>query len=169
MIFDSTSSVYSRDSEYSMENQNDQPSIEMFQKVINALPFCIFWKDKNSVALGCNQALAEVAGLNSPNEYVGKTDYDLPWTKEEADFFRECDQRVIQSNQAELNIIESQKQANGNVAWLETSKIPLVDSNGEVIHPMVPIYFITLNNGIYSKTSNWVNGEPTINPEIGLS
>jgi len=126
-----------------MENQNQQPSLEMFQAVIDALPFCIFWKDINSVGLGCNKALAEVAGLSSPQEYFGKTDYDLPWTKEEADFFRECDQRVIQSNKAELNIIESQKQADGNVAWLETSKIPLLDNNGDVVGILGAFHDIT--------------------------
>jgi len=116
-----------------MENKNYQPSLEMFQTVIDTLPFCVFWKDKDSVGLGCNQALAEVAGLNSVQEYVGKTDYDLPWTTEEAEFFIECDQRVIKSNKAELSIIESQKQADGHVAWLETSKIPLTNSDGEVV------------------------------------
>jgi len=126
-----------------MENQNQQPSLEMFQAVIDALPFCIFWKDINSVGLGCNKALAEVAGLSSPQEYFGKTDYDLPWTKEEADFFRECDQRVMQSNTPELNIIESQKQADGNVAWLETSKIPLLDSNGDVVGILGAFHDIT--------------------------
>ncbi len=126
-----------------MEKPNNQPSLEMFQTVINTLPFCVFWKDKNSVGLGCNQALAEVAGLNSPDEYIGKTDYDLPWTRAEADFFRECDQRVIQSNQAELNIIESQKQADGHIAWLETSKIPLLDSNGDVIGILGAFHDIT--------------------------
>ena len=58
-----------------MENKNYQPSLDMFQAVIDALPFCVFWKDKDSVALGCNQALADVAGLNSPADYIGKTDY----------------------------------------------------------------------------------------------
>ena len=43
------------------------------------------------------------------------------------------------------------------------------DSDSEIMHPMVPIYFTTLNNGIYSKTSNWVNGEPSLFPEIGLT
>jgi len=126
-----------------MKKNNHQPSLEMFQAVIDALPFCVFWKDKESVGLGCNQALADVAGLNSPDDYIGKTDYDMPWTKEEADFFRECDQRVIKSNKAELNIIESQMQADGHVAWLETSKIPLIGSSGDVIGILGAFHDIT--------------------------
>ena len=43
------------------------------------------------------------------------------------------------------------------------------DSDREIMNPMVPIYFTTLNNGIYSKTSNWVNGEPSLFPEIGFT
>ncbi|NQZ86608.1 MAG: PAS domain-containing protein [Colwellia sp.] len=127
-------------------NSNDpisKPSIEMFQSVLDTLPFCVFWKDRNSVGLGCNKALASIAGLNSPQDYVGKTDYDLPWTTEEADFFRECDQRVMNSGKAEVNIIESQKQANGRLAWLETSKIPLIDMQGNVIGILGAFHDIT--------------------------
>ncbi|OUS24668.1 hypothetical protein A9Q98_13155 [Thalassotalea sp. 42_200_T64] len=124
-------------------NRTVQPSIELFQVVLDALPFCVFWKDRNSVGLGCNQALADVAGLDSPKDYLGKTDYDLPWTTEEADFFRECDRRVMESGEAELNIIESQRQANGRLAWLETSKIPLTDSNGDIIGILGAFHDIT--------------------------
>ena len=56
-----------------------------------------------------------------------------------------------------------------HTTYVAERNLDMDDSNGEVIHPMVPIYFTTLNNGIYSKTSNWVNGEPSVNPEIGLS
>ena len=56
-----------------------------------------------------------------------------------------------------------------HTTYVAERNLDMDDSNGEVVHPMVPIYFTTLNNGIYSKTSNWVNGEPTINPEIGFS
>lgn len=127
-------------------NFNDrtpQPSVDLFQSVFDALPFCVFWKDFNSVGLGCNQALADIAGLDSPKDYIGKTDYDLPWTKEEADFFRACDRRVMDSGKAEVNIIESQKQANGRIAWLETSKIPLTDKNGKVIGILGAFHDIT--------------------------
>lgn len=124
-------------------NSTSQPSVELFQSVLDALPFCVFWKDLNSVGLGCNQALADIAGLDSPKDYLGKTDYDLPWTTEEADFFRECDRRVMESGQAELNIIESQRQSNGKLAWLETSKIPLTDANGDIIGILGAFHDIT--------------------------
>ncbi|MEC4982807.1 MAG: PAS domain-containing protein [Oscillatoria sp. PMC 1068.18] len=110
-----------------------QNSQQMLQLVIDNIPQAIFWKDQNSVYQGCNQSFAHDTGLESVAEIVGKTDYDLPWTKAKADFFRECDRRTIATNIAEYNIIEPQLQADGKQAWLETNKIPLTDNQGEVI------------------------------------
>ncbi|MBE9031549.1 PAS domain S-box protein, partial [filamentous cyanobacterium LEGE 11480] len=56
-----------------------------------------------------------------------------PWTADESAFFRACDRRIRQTQQAELGIIEPQLRANGEQFWLETNKVPLHDSNGEVI------------------------------------
>ncbi len=124
-------------------DSTSHPSAQQLQAVLDALPFCVFWKDRNSIGLGCNQALADVAGLHSPKDYLGKSDYDLPWTKEEADFFRECDRRVMDSGTAEVNIIESQLQSDGRLAWLETSKIPLADVDGNIIGILGAFHDIT--------------------------
>jgi len=135
--------IYQGSKDTDMNKSPAQPSLEMFQAVLDALPFCVFWKDLDSVGLGCNQALAKVAGLSTPKDYIGKTDYDLPWTEEEADFFRECDRRVMTSGIAELDIIESQQQADGKIAWLETSKIPLEDDFGNVVGILGAFHDIT--------------------------
>jgi PAS domain S-box-containing protein len=106
---------------------------QLLQLVMDNLPEYIFWKDLNSVYLGCNRKFAEAAGLENPEQIAGKTDYDLPWKKEEADFFRLCDRRVMDSNTPELGIVEPQLQANDKQAWLETNKMPLHDAQGHVI------------------------------------
>ncbi|MFE4106093.1 PAS domain-containing sensor histidine kinase [Almyronema epifaneia] len=110
-----------------------QNSEQLLRTVMNTLPQSIFWKDCDSVYLGCNRSFAQDAGLMDPNSVVGKTDYDLPWTQEEADAFRICDRRVIKTNQPELQIIEPQRQADGKQAWLITNKVPLHDANGNTI------------------------------------
>jgi PAS domain S-box-containing protein len=107
-------------------------SKQMLELVMNTIPQFIFWKDRNSVYLGCNQNGARVAGLSHPSDIVGKTDYDLAWRKEEADFFRECDERVMSTGKAEYHIIEQQRQADGKNAWLDTNKVPLFDEKGNV-------------------------------------
>jgi two-component system, NtrC family, sensor kinase len=118
-------------------------SKELLQQVIDVMPQAIAWKDRNSVFLGCNQNIAKIAGLETPSQIIGKTDYDLPWKKEEADFFRACDARVMESNQAELHIIEPQQQADGKQAWLDTSKLPLCDKAGNVIGILAVLEDIT--------------------------
>ena len=110
-----------------------QWSQQLFQLVIDNIPHSVFWKDRNSVFLGCNSNLANDAGLSKPEDIIGKTDYDLPWTKEESDFFRECDKRVMDNGVGEVNIIETQVQADGNLFWLDTNKIPLRDGEGNVV------------------------------------
>ena len=103
------------------------------QSVLNELPMGVFWKDCDSVYLGCNKMFAEVAGLTSPAEIVGKTDYDLPWKQEETEWFRECDRRIIESQQPEYNIIEPQQQADGSQKWLRTNKMVLRNAENNVI------------------------------------
>ncbi|UJB72449.1 response regulator (plasmid) [Acaryochloris sp. 'Moss Beach'] len=106
---------------------------QLLQLVMDNLPECIFWKDINSVYLGCNHKFAKIAGVDTPDKIIGKTDYDLVWQAEEAEFFRQCDRRVMDSNSSELGIIEPQLQADGKQAWLETNKVPLHDEQGNVI------------------------------------
>ncbi|MEL7331253.1 MAG: PAS domain-containing protein [Cyanobacteria bacterium J06560_2] len=107
-------------------------SRQILQQVIDTVPAVIFWKDCNSHYLGCNQAFAQIAGKDTVEEIVGKNDYDLVWKKEESDWFVSCDQRIMKADRSELDILEPQLQAGGRQAWLNTSKIPLHDSNGKV-------------------------------------
>ncbi|BAI61881.1 putative histidine kinase [Methanocella paludicola SANAE] len=104
----------------------------ILQLVMDNVPQAIFWKDRNSTYLGCNKIFARAAGLKTPEDIRGKTDYDLPWSREQADSFREHDFRVMESDTPEYHIIEQQREASGRVAWLETSKVPLHDLEGNV-------------------------------------
>jgi PAS domain S-box-containing protein len=105
--------------------------LENLQYVINNVPLHLFWKDRDSVFLGCNQHFANSAGLKSPEEIVGKTDYDLPWKPEESAAYIADDQAVMQSNIPKLNIEETQT-INGEKITLLTSKVPLINDRGEV-------------------------------------
>ncbi|MGI0484185.1 ATP-binding protein [Pantanalinema rosaneae CENA516] len=116
---------------------------QLLQLVIDTIPQTIFWKDHNSVFLGCNRKMAELAGLANPEAIVGKTDYDLPWTTAESEAYRECDRRVMTSDIPELGIIESLQTAEGEQRWIETNKAPLHDRNGQVIGILATFQDIT--------------------------
>jgi len=108
-------------------------SSQMLRLVMDNIPQAIFWKDRDSVFQGCNRRFAEAAGFEDPAELVGLTDRDLPWLDEEADWYLEMDQMVMTSKSPQTNIIETQRQADGRQAWLDTNKMPLLDESGEVI------------------------------------
>jgi two-component system sensor histidine kinase/response regulator len=103
------------------------------QIVLDTIPSGVFWKDGNSIYLGSNRAWLAWAGLNSPEEIIGKSDYELPWSKEEADSFREDDKRIIESGIPEYDITEPYLRANSIQAWAKTNKVPLRDKEGSVI------------------------------------
>ncbi|MEH2235947.1 PAS domain S-box protein [Nostoc sp.] len=49
-------------------------SQQMLQLIINTIPQCVFWKDRNSVFLGFNPNYARIAaGFDRPEEIVGNT------------------------------------------------------------------------------------------------
>ncbi|MEO0355120.1 MAG: PAS domain S-box protein [Cyanobacteria bacterium P01_A01_bin.3] len=111
-------------------------SRKFLQTVLDTFPLSVFWKDLNSVYLGCNRNFLRDVGLTSIEDIVGKTDYDMPWGEEEADVYRADDRQVMDSGTAKLETIETQIQADGNLLWLETNKLPLRNLKGEVIGVM---------------------------------
>ena len=118
-----------------IENPNNlcTTSNTMLQKIINAIPTRIFWKNTNSVYYGCNTAFAKDMGLNSIKDIIGKTDYDFFLSKNLADSYKKRDQKVILSNTAEYNIIEKQNKKDNKELWIRTNRIPLYNYKKEII------------------------------------
>ncbi len=114
---------------------NSTPFVEknFLQLVLNHIPSFVFWKDLECIYQGCNSNFAASAGIESPEKIIGKTDYDLPWTKKDADFYRKIDKEVMNSGVPQINFEEPQTFEDGSTKWLRTSKIPLHDNEGKVI------------------------------------
>ncbi|MCV6638945.1 ATP-binding protein [Candidatus Albibeggiatoa sp. nov. NOAA] len=117
---------------------------EFLRLVIDNIPQFVFWKDTNSQYLGCNKVLANVAGLSSSDEIVGKRDSDLVW-HEYAKSFTSTDQEVMQNDQSLLNDIGQVKQADGETLWVDINKIPLHDHKGQVIGVLGTVADITVH------------------------
>jgi PAS domain S-box-containing protein len=118
-------------------------SNEMFQKVLDTIPQFICWKDRDSRFLGCNKNYAEMIGFSDSKSIVGKTDWDLPWKKEETEHFLRYDRKIMETDTAKYNIIESAFDAKGKEKWLCTSKVPLHDTGGNVNGILVAFEDIT--------------------------
>jgi PAS domain S-box-containing protein len=105
---------------------------QMLKLIINSIPVRLFWKSKDLAFLGCNSQFAEDAGLGSPDELTGKTDFDMPW-KDQAEAYRRDDKEVMDTGESKMNYEEIQFNAEGNRVWLLTSKVPLRDMEDKII------------------------------------
>ncbi|WP_341525632.1 PAS domain-containing protein [Nostoc sp. UHCC 0302] len=119
--------------QYKQVEADLRQSKQLLQLVIDNIPQGIFWKDRNSVYLGCNQNFLRDTSIDSVETLLGLNDYDLPWQKGEADWYRKCDRQVMASGTAELHIIEPLQKPDGKQHWIDTNKIPLRDVQGNVV------------------------------------
>jgi len=111
--------------------------------LLKQLPAHVFWKNRENIYLGCNDAFAKSLGLDSAEQIVGKSDYDLPIKKERSTAFRKDDIEVMDSRQPKLNIEEEQVFSDGRKAYLLTNKVPLLSKSNEVIGVLGVYYDIT--------------------------
>jgi PAS domain S-box-containing protein len=93
------------------------------------LPQKIFFKDKNSVYVSCNENYARDLKIRS-DEISGKTDYDF-YPKELAEKYRADDKRIIESGKVED--IEEEYVKDGQEAFVYTVKTPIKDEKGNVV------------------------------------
>lgn len=107
-------------------------SNQLLQVVINNIPQSICWKDCNLVYLGCNKVFAQSAGFDSPEEIIGKTDFDFLGFPQ-ADLNCADDRLVLDSGTPKLNYEELHTTPAGCQVWLRTNKIPLWDVGGNVV------------------------------------
>jgi two-component system aerobic respiration control sensor histidine kinase ArcB len=121
-----------------LSHQNDAGKnliFEVFLKnITRSLPQYIFWKDKRSVYLGCNENFARLVGLSRPEDIIGKTDRDLNWqpTGHSAEEFIKGDQETLNGHPL-TNREEILALPNGKRLITLVSKLPILDDNHHVL------------------------------------
>ncbi len=117
-------------------------SPEIIRRVLDAIPNAVSWKDRDLCYLGCNARFADVAGLATPGDIVGKTDHDMPWA-DQAARYRADDARVIDTSVPRIDDEEQQPQPDGTSRWLLISRLPILDAEGSVVGVIGTIKDIT--------------------------
>ena len=107
-------------------------SRNLLHSVLENVPIRVFWKDAESRYLGCNTAFAHDAGFSRPEELLGKDDFQMVW-REQAELYRVDDKRVMTSGTPIIGIEEPQTTPGGQTICLRTSKVPLRDSEDNVV------------------------------------
>jgi len=108
--------------EIELQNQTAQ--------ILNHIPGFVYWKDKKGVYLGCNQRVANMAGLDKPSQIIGKIDSKLPWKNAAKNIIRN-DRLVIRSKK-EHEFTDRVTLRDGTQADFLTHKIPLTDEKGKI-------------------------------------
>lgn len=94
----------------------------LLQQIIDQLPMNIFCRDTSGRYLFANKVFAREAGLQHPDEIIGKTDAEMPW----GDVFREEDNRLLAEGRPLLHQ-QLYCHSGDNTSWMEIHKVPLYD------------------------------------------
>ena len=104
----------------------------LLRSLIDHTPDYIYVKDTQSRFLISNPALARTIGAATPDELLGKTDFDF-FPQELAAKYYSDEQAIFQSGQPVLELEEPAVDAAGNKIWVSTTKVPLRDAQGNII------------------------------------
>ncbi len=102
---------------------------ELLNNVMSNIPNYIFWKDSQSVYMGCNENFARLAGFECVEDVIGLTDKDLSWS-DYADKLVADDKNVMESGSSLIQLEENIKTPGGEKLVVLTNKAPLCDANG---------------------------------------
>ena len=106
---------------------------EITRLLIDHLPNQIFWKDPDGVYLGCNSAFARTVGLDSPDDVIGKTDFDFNRDPSMAASYRQWDKQVFESGEPLWELLEEYTNSDGQIGFVLTSKVPIRDSDSTIV------------------------------------
>lgn len=104
----------------------------LLDQIVENIPGAVFWKDANSRYQGCNGYFARIAGFESPEELINKTDLELRWTKAEGQRYHNSDLQIMVTRQPVINVELSYRARDGQRISLLENKVPLLDENGKV-------------------------------------
>lgn len=115
---------------YKWLNQDYDNNQTLLKSLIDSIPDLVFYKDINSVYLGCNSAFESFA-RKKEQDIIGHTDWEL-FSAHEAEIFVKTDREMISKNSFTKKEI-TVTYPDGKELIFETLKTPYHDKNGKVI------------------------------------
>lgn len=114
-----------------------------YSTVVNNLPLICFWKDPQLKYLGCNPENLKVARIKDINEFVGKSDYDMPWADRARRFIKQ-DKRALKG---EVNLsVETLTTFDGTTSSFIVKRAPMYDQNKKIVGIIGTGFALTKNN-----------------------
>jgi PAS domain S-box-containing protein len=104
----------------------------LLRMLMDNMPDTIYFKDKQSRFTRVNRAQAEVLGVASPDQAVGKCDSDF-FAAEHAQAALADERRILESGEGMISKTERIHRADGQFRWVTATKVPLRDARGAVV------------------------------------
>jgi PAS domain S-box-containing protein len=117
--------------EQKLEREKLENERNLLRTLIDHIPGGIYIKDKNGRFLACNKSLAELWNVRGKDNIIGKTDLDL-FKPELAQLYFDEEQKIIQTGQPIVNKEAECTDKSGNPNFLLVTKVPLLDSAGNI-------------------------------------
>jgi PAS domain S-box-containing protein len=119
-----------------IEREQIQEEFKKEVTLLNALmeniPDYIYFKDERSQFIRISKSMVKLFSANSPEELIGKSDFDFH-TKENAETFFAEEQEIMRSKTPIVDNLVHEKFDDGKTQWVSTTKMPLIDTTGEVV------------------------------------
>ncbi len=118
------------------------------QMIFENIPGWIMLQDRNLNIMGCNKNFVNAMGERNQSELIGKGYNDLPVSAEFAQQSYQSSLKVLRENQGLYHVTEPLISRNGKTYWLDTTKVPLRDTNGELMGVLVTAEDVTEKRAI---------------------
>lgn len=108
-----------------------QKTAEIVSNIIANIPYAIFWKDTQSVFMGCNGYFAQTLGLGT-EQVIGKKYNELVGDTSMVEFMNRIDSEVL-SQQKPVFDFEYVRTIQGTTQTVSVSQVPLFNNEGNII------------------------------------
>jgi PAS domain S-box-containing protein len=103
----------------------------LLRDIVDNVPDYLFVKDRESRFITTSANHLRILGLNTVDEAIGKTDFDL-FPRHLAEKYYNDEQRVIATGTSLIDEEEQTVDETGSTRWLRTTKLPFTGDDGSI-------------------------------------
>jgi PAS domain S-box-containing protein len=104
----------------------------LFETLMETVPDCIYFKDRDGRFLRISRAQARLFGLSDPSQAVGRTDFDF-FNREHAQQAFGDELEILETGKPLIAVEEKETWPDGRETWASTTKVRFSDPDGQVI------------------------------------
>ncbi len=104
----------------------------LLRMLMDNMPDTIYFKDTQSRFTRVNRAQAEVLGLKSTDQAIGKSDSDF-FAAEHAQAALADERRILESGEGLIGKTERIRRAEGQFRWVTATKVAMRDTSGKAV------------------------------------